>query len=38
MITYVEVPGGSHRTVAQPALAPMIEFFAKQVRKIPATQ
>jgi predicted esterase len=29
-IVYVEVPGGSHVSVAQPAFAPMIEFFEKQ--------
>lgn len=29
-IVYVEVPGGSHVSVAQPAFAPMLEFFAKQ--------
>lgn len=37
-ITYVEVPGGSHVGVAQPALAPMLEFFAKQVRKTPPAE
>ena len=31
-ITYVEVPGGTHISVAQPAFAPMMEFFAKQVK------
>lgn len=31
-ITYVEVPGGSHVSVAQPALAPMMEFFSRQVK------
>ncbi len=31
-ITYVEVPGGSHVSVAQPAFAPMIEFFKKQAK------
>lgn len=31
-ITYVEVPGGSHVSVAQPAFAPMIEFFRKQAK------
>ena len=31
-ITYNEVPGGSHVSVAQPAFAPMFDFFAKQVR------
>jgi predicted esterase len=31
-ITYVEVPGGSHVSVAQPAFAPMLDFFAKQSR------
>ena len=31
-ITYVEVPGGSHVSVAQPAFAPMFDFFAKQAR------
>jgi predicted esterase len=29
-ITYVEVPGGSHVSVAQPAFKPMMEFFSKQ--------
>ena len=29
-IVYVEVPGGSHTSVAAPALAPMLDFFAKQ--------
>jgi len=29
-IVYVEVPGGSHVSVAQPAFAPMLDFFAKQ--------
>ena len=29
-ITYVEVPGGSHVSVAEPAFAPMMDFFAKQ--------
>jgi predicted peptidase len=37
-ITYVEVPGGSHISVAQPALAPMMGFFAKQVKKAPARE
>jgi predicted esterase len=32
-ITYVEVPGGSHVSVAQPAFAPMIEFFKKQQKQ-----
>jgi predicted peptidase len=31
-ITYVEVPGGSHVSVAEPNIAPMLEFFAKQQR------
>ena len=31
-ITYVEVPGGSHVSVAQPAFAPMMEFFSKVVK------
>lgn len=31
-ITYVEVPGGSHISVAEPNIAPMLEFFAKQRR------
>jgi predicted esterase len=31
-ITYNEVPGGSHVSVAQPAFAPMFDFFAKQAR------
>jgi poly(3-hydroxybutyrate) depolymerase len=29
-IVYVEVPGGSHTSVAAPAIAPMLDFFAKQ--------
>ena len=32
LITYVEVPGGSHVSVAQPAFAPMMEFFSKVVK------
>ncbi len=32
-ITYVEVPGGSHVSVAEPSFAPMLDFFAKQARK-----
>ena len=35
-ITYVEVPGGSHGGVAEPAFAPMFEFFAKQIKATPA--
>jgi len=31
-ITYVEVPGGSHGGVAEPNFAPMLDFFAKQVK------
>jgi len=31
-ITYVEVPGGSHVSVAEPNFAPMLDFFAKQVK------
>ena len=31
-ITYVEVPGGSHISVAEPAFAGMLDFFAKQQR------
>jgi dipeptidyl aminopeptidase/acylaminoacyl peptidase len=31
-ITYVEVPGGSHVSVAEPSFAPMLDFFAKQQR------
>lgn len=31
-ITYVEVEGGSHTSVAQPAFAPMMDFFAKQAK------
>jgi predicted esterase len=31
-ITYNEVHGGSHSGVAQPAFAPMFDFFAKQAR------
>jgi predicted esterase len=32
MITYVEVPGGSHVDVAAPQFGPMLDFFAKQSR------
>jgi dipeptidyl aminopeptidase/acylaminoacyl peptidase len=31
-ITYVEVPGGSHVSVAAPSFAPMLDFFSKQVK------
>jgi predicted peptidase len=31
-ITYIEVPGGSHISVAAPAFAPMMDFFAKQAK------
>ena len=31
-ITYVEVPGGSHVSVAEPSFAPMLDFFARQQR------
>jgi predicted peptidase len=31
-ITYVEVPGGSHVSVAEPNFAAMLDFFAKQQR------
>jgi predicted esterase len=31
-ITYVEVPGGSHGGVAEPNFAPMLDFFARQVK------
>ena len=31
-ITYVEVPGGSHVSVAEPSFAPMLDFFTKQQR------
>ncbi len=31
-IVYVEVPGGSHVSVAEPAFAPMFDFFAKQTK------
>ena len=34
-ITYVEVPGGSHVSVAQPAFAPMLDFFAKYSKERP---
>jgi predicted esterase len=34
-ITYVEVPGGSHVSVAEPNFAPMLDFFAKQVKVAP---
>jgi hypothetical protein len=29
-IVHVEVPGGSHPSVAAPAIAPLLDFFAKQ--------
>ena len=32
-IVYVEVPGGSHTSVAAPAFAGMFDFFAKQQKK-----
>ena len=32
-IVYVEVPGGSHVSVAAPAFAGMLDFFAKQQKK-----
>lgn len=31
-IVYVEVPGGSHVSVAAPQFAPMLDFFAKQAK------
>jgi predicted esterase len=37
-ITYVEVPGGSHVSVAQPAFAPMLDFFAKVTKGKSATE
>ena len=36
-IVYVEVPGGSHTSVAAPAFAPMLDFFARQQKRV-ATQ
>ncbi len=36
-IVYVEVPGGSHTSVAAPAFAAMFDFFARQ-QKAPAQQ
>jgi pimeloyl-ACP methyl ester carboxylesterase len=35
-IVYVEVPGGSHTSVAAPAFGPMLDFFAKQQKRPPA--
>jgi len=32
-ITYVEEPGGSHISVAEPSFAPMLDFFAKQQKQ-----
>jgi predicted esterase len=32
-ITYVEVPGGTHSSVAAPQIGPMFDFFAKQAKK-----
>jgi predicted peptidase len=29
-MTYVEIPGGSHVSVAEPQFAPMLDFFVKQ--------
>jgi predicted esterase len=37
-ITYVEVPGGSHTSVAEPAFAPMVDFFAKQSKAKAASE
>lgn len=37
-ITYVEVPGGSHGGVAEPAFAPMLDFFVKQAKSSAAKQ
>lgn len=37
-ITYVEVPGSSHVSVAEPNFAPMLAFFAKQVKAQAAPQ
>jgi predicted esterase len=34
-ITYVEVPGGSHVSVAAPQMGPMLDFFAKQAKPSP---
>ena len=31
-IVYVEVPGGSHVSVAAPQFGPMLDFFAKQAK------
>jgi hypothetical protein len=31
-IVYIEVPGGSHTSVAAPNFAPMLDFFARQQR------
>jgi len=31
-ITYIEVPGGSHVSVAEPSFAPMLDFFSKHVK------
>jgi predicted esterase len=36
-IVYVEVPGGSHTSVAAPAFASMLDFFARQQKRV-ATQ
>ena len=36
-ITYVEIPGGSHVDVAAPQFGPMLDFFAKQSRRVAET-
>lgn len=33
-IVYVEVPGGSHTSVAAPQFGPMLDFFAKQRKAV----
>jgi poly(3-hydroxybutyrate) depolymerase len=32
-VVYVEVPGGSHTSIAAPQFGPMLDFFARQVKK-----
>jgi predicted esterase len=34
-IVYVEVPGGSHMSVAAPQFGPMLDFFARQRKELP---
>jgi dipeptidyl aminopeptidase/acylaminoacyl peptidase len=37
-IVYVEIPGGSHTSVAAPQFGPMFDFFAKQRKNKDASE